>query len=108
MLAGIVHGIFVSGGPLLIGYLTKKVKDKVSFRATISTVWVFLNTVILVDDIRSGLWNPSLLAVQAVSIPFLLAGMFIGSRLYARMSQALFMGLTYILLFVSGISLLLK
>ncbi|MCI8959251.1 MAG: sulfite exporter TauE/SafE family protein [Lachnospiraceae bacterium] len=108
VLAGIVHGIFVSGGPLLIGYLTKKVKDKVSFRATISTVWVFLNTVILVDDIRSGLWNPSLLAVQAVSIPFLLAGMFIGSRLYARMSQALFMGLTYILLFVSGISLLLK
>ena len=36
--AGLVHGIFVSGGPLLIGYLTKRgVTDKVSFRATIST-----------------------------------------------------------------------
>ena len=46
-LAGIVHGIFVSGGPLLIGYLTKRIQDKVSFRATISTVWGVLNTIIL-------------------------------------------------------------
>lgn len=107
-LAGIVHGIFVSGGPLLIGYLTKRIQDKVSFRATISTVWVALNTIIMLDDIRSGLWNPELVKIQAASIPFLLAGMAVGSRLYAKMSQRLFMLITYVLLFVSGISLLLK
>ena len=107
-LAGIVHGIFVSGGPLLIGYLTKRIQDKVSFRATISTVWVVLNTIILLDDIRSGLWIPELVKIQAASIPFLLAGMAVGSRLYAKMSQRLFMLITYVLLFVSGISLLLK
>ena len=107
-LAGIVHGIFVSGGPLLIGYLTKRIQDKVSFRATISTVWVVLNTIIMLDDIRSGLWNPELVKIQVVSIPFLLAGMAVGSRLYAKMSQRLFMLITYVLLFVSGISLLIK
>lgn len=107
-LAGIVHGIFVSGGPLLISYLTKKIQDKVSFRATISTVWVFLNSMILVDDIRAGLWNADLLKVQLLSIPFLLLGMFIGGKLYVRMSQRLFMMITYILLFISGVSLLVK
>ena len=107
-LAGIVHGIFVSGSPLLIGYLTKRIQDKVSFRATISTVWVVLNTIILLDDIRSGLWNPELVKIQVASIPFLLAGMAVGSRLYAKMSQRLFMLITYVLLFVSGISLLIK
>lgn len=107
-LAGIVHGIFVSGVPLLIGYLTKRIQDKVSFRATISTVWVVLNTIILLDDIRSGLWNPELVKIQVASIPFLLAGMAVGSRLYAKMSQRLFMLITYVLLFVSGISLLIK
>ena len=107
-LAGIVHGIFVSGGPLLIGYLTKRIQDKVSFRATISTVWVVLNTIILLDDIRSGLWNPELVKIQVASIPFLLVGMAVGSRLYAKMSQRLFMLITYVLLFVSGISLLIK
>lgn len=106
--AGVVHGIFVSGGPLLIGYLTKKVRDKTAFRATISTVWVFLNSLILFDDIRSGLWDLELLKVQLISIPFLLAGMFIGGKLYARMSQQLFMKITYVLLFISGVSLLVK
>lgn len=107
-LAGIVHGIFVSGGPLLIGYLTKKIPDKVSFRATISTVWIFLNSMILVDDIRMGLWNVQLIKTQLISIPFLLAGMFIGAKLYARMSQKLFMMITYLLLFISGVLLLVK
>lgn len=107
-LAGIAHGIFVSGGPLLIGYLTKKIEDKVSFRATISTVWVVLNTIILLDDIRTGLWNPELIRIQLISIPFLLAGMAVGSWLYVKMSQKLFMNITYVLLFISGISLLVK
>lgn len=106
--AGVVHGIFVSGGPLLIGYLTKRIPDKVSFRATISTVWVFLNSLILFDDIRAGLWNLELVKIQLISIPFLLAGMFLGGKLYARMSQQLFMKITYLLLFISGVSLLVK
>ena len=29
--AGIVHGMFVSGGPLLIGYLSNEIKEKTSF-----------------------------------------------------------------------------
>ena len=106
--AGVVHGIFVSGGPLLIGYLTKKITDKTAFRATISTVWVFLNSLILFDDIRSGLWTLDLLKIQLISIPCLLAGMFLGGKLYAKMSQQLFMKITYVLLFLSGVSLLVK
>lgn len=106
--AGIVHGMFVSGGPLLIGYLTKRIEDKVSFRATISAVWVVLNTIILADDIRSGMWNPELLKLQMVCIPFLLAGMAVGTKIVKIMSQRFFMLLTYILLGMSGISLLVK
>lgn len=106
--SGIVHGMFVCGGPLLIGYLSGVIKEKVSFRATISTVWIILNTIILLDDARSGLWNPELLKIQLVAVPFFMAGMVIGSILYKSMSQILFMKLTYILLFISGISLLIK
>ena len=106
--AGIIHGIFVSGGPLLIGYLTRKVRDKVSFRATISTIWIFLNSLILFDDIRAGLWDLHLVSIQLISVPFMLAGMFIGGKLYAIMSQKLFMVITYILLLISGAYLLMK
>ena len=106
--AGIVHGIFVSGGPLLIGYLTGRIRDKTAFRATISTVWILLNTIILVGDIRSGLWTQDNLKALAIAGPFLLGGMFIGGKLYKVMSQNVFMILTYVLLLISGISLLLK
>ena len=106
--AGVVHGMFVAGGPLLTSYMTKKGMDKETFRATISTCWVFLNSLILVSDIQAGLWTPYLLWVQLISIPFLLLAMWIGSKLVARMSQQLFMKITYLLLFVSGISLLVK
>ena len=106
--SGVVHGMFVCGGPLLIGYLSKAIKDKVSFRATISTVWIILNSIILMDDIRAGLWNPELIRTQLITIPFLIAGMVIGTKLYKCMSQQLFMKLTYVLLFISGISLIVK
>ena len=73
--AGIVHGMFVSGGPLLIGYLSNEIKEKTSFRATISTVWIILNSMILVQDICAGMWNAGLVMTQCISIPFLIAGM---------------------------------
>lgn len=106
--AGVIHGLFVSGGPLLIGYLARRVPDKMAFRATISAVWIFLNGLILCVDIRTGLWAPPTVAMGAVAVPFLMGGMFVGARLYARMSQELFMRLTYVLLLVSGLLLLVR
>lgn len=108
ILAGLVHGVFVCGGPILIGYLSKRIEDKRTFRATISTVWIFLNSMILVSDIYIGMWNLEVARQQLISIPFLFAGMFIGSKLYKIMSQKAFLILTYVLLFISGISLLVK
>ncbi len=106
IVSGIVHGLFVSGGPLLIGYLTKIIKDKVVFRATISTVWIFLNSIILLDDIKQGLWNTQLIYLQFMTIPMLAIGMFVGTKLYYKMTQETFMKVTYVLLLISGISLL--
>lgn len=106
--SGVVHGIFVSGGPLLIAYLSRVLQEKTTFRATISTVWIVLNSIILVDDLRTGLWTLPLLKEQLIVLPFFLAGMQLGSKLYHRMNQATFMKLTYILLFISGVILLFK
>ncbi len=106
--AGVVHGMFVSGGPLLIGYLSREIKEKRSFRATISTIWIILNSIILVQDIGAGMWTRELVVQQLITLPFFIAGMFVGSILVKKMSQAVFMKLTYILLFISGILLLFK
>ena len=106
--AGVVHGMFVCGGPLLIGYMTRKLPEKSAFRATISTIWIFLNGIILITQILSGAWTPSLVKTSCISLPFLFGGMFIGGRLYSKMSQDFFILLTYILLLIAGASLFFK
>lgn len=108
MASGIIHGMFVSGGPLLIAYLTRKIKDKDQFRATISTVWILLNGIIFATDCINGTYTRPLLAVQGIAIPFMAAGVAIGGFLYKHMSQKVFVILTYILLIISGISLFFK
>ena len=106
--AGIVHGMFVCGGPLLISYMTKKLPEKATFRATISTVWIFLNGIIFVSHILTDAWTPQVIKSGVISVPFLFAGMFIGGILYQKMSQQFFILLTYILLFIAGLSLFFK
>ena len=106
--AGLVHGMYVCGGPLLISYMTRKLPEKSVFRATISTVWIFLNGMLFFSHIFTGAWTPSVIRSGVVAVPFLLAGMFIGGKLYSRMSQKFFVHLTYILLFIAGISLFFK
>lgn len=106
--AGIAHGMFVCGGPLLIGYLAQRLKDKNVFRATISTVWIVLNGIILVSDSIGGCWNGERLRMQLMAVPFLLAGMAVGGWLYKAMNQRVFMTITYLLLLISGILLLVK
>ena len=106
--AGLMHGTFVSGGPLLIGYLTRRVQEKESFRVTISTVWILLNGMLLIDDIVSGCWDAQLVETQLMALPFFLGGMYLGARLCRRMSQRAFLWLTYILLFVAGVTLIMR
>ena len=108
VLAGIVHGMFVCGGPLLIGYLTERFDDKAQFRATLGTSWMFLNGLLLIIQIAAGDWNRDILITMLIALPVLFVSMFIGGRLYKKMSQRLFMFITYILLVISGITLFLK
>ena len=106
--SGLIHGMFVCGGPLLVGYLSGKLKDKDEFRATISTVWILLNSMIFVVDLQQGLWVGETVRIGLISIPFMFVGVAIGGILCKRMSQKAFLILTYILFVISGISLLIK
>lgn len=104
--AGIVHGLFVSGGALLVVYATAVLKDKNEFRATVACVWIMLNSVMGVQQIAAGSWTPHAVMLTLISIPPLIAAIVIGNILQKRISQAAFLKLTYVLLIVSGVSIL--
>ena len=82
------------------------IKDKDEFRATIAPVWVVLNTILIFNHYSAGYYIMKNLLAAVVSILPLAASLFVGNYLYSRINQNLFLKLTYILLFISGASLL--
>lgn len=108
LFSGVVHGIFVSGGPLIITYLSNHTRSKEEFRRTVSAVWIILNSMIFVSDLLAGYYTRETIMIQGISIPFLFGGMFLGGVLYKHMSQTVFTVLTYVLLCIAGVSLLCK
>ena len=102
-LAGLFHGMFISGGSFLVVYAVWAMPEKEKFRATVSAVWVILNSYLLYSHYRAGYFVPEVLGLLAASaIPFLLA-VWLGSRLAKRISAQKFLLLTYILLLISGV-----
>lgn len=105
--AGIIHGLFVAGGPLLVVYATKKLAEKRTFRATLSSVWIFLNSIMLLQAIMANVITTSISKYMLISIAPMFIGVMIGNYLLIKLSQKFFMKLSYVLLILSGISLLL-
>lgn len=106
LLAGIIHGMFVSGGALLVIYATQVLKDKEEFRATVAPVWVVLNSCLMFTQMRAGLIGQADVRLILISIVPLLVATWIGKKLVKKVSQKVFLNLTYILLLISGISLI--
>ena len=112
VVAGVVHGMFVCGGPLLIIYATKKLKGRDEFRATLSMVWIVLNTVNLVRDIIAGAFTAEnvghMMAVLGIALATLLVAIVVGNLIAKKLNKKVFMIITYALMVISAISLILN
>ena len=104
--AGVIHGMFVSGGALLVVYASAVLKDKENFRATVASVWVVLNTGLMISDILKGYMTSEVLKMTGISILPLFLAIYVGNKIHEKIDQKLFMKITYILLFASGVSIL--
>lgn len=100
--AGIIHGLFVSGGALLVVYAMNRFKEKDQFRANLSLVWVILNSILLLSFIFEGTANVSL---ELLSIPTIatLLGVLLGSRSASKINQKKFSFFTKCLLLIMGL-----
>lgn len=107
LLAGIFQGLFVSGGPLLIIYVAKKLKEKNQIRGTLCFVWIFLNGYMMVNQILNGQFSPHNILVTSIGLPGVFLGVTIGGYLATVLSKEKFLKVVYILLTISGLSLFL-
>ena len=104
--AGMIHGMFLSGGALLVLYAAAVLKEKGTIRATLAPVWLILNSLLLAQDIFCrNVTGHSLRLGALCLIPVALA-LYLGDRLHRKVSSAHFFRLTDLLLVVSGLTLL--
>lgn len=106
LLAGIIHGMFLSGGALLIVYAVAVLKEKSVIRATITPVWIILNSYMLFQDLYSGYITPQVFKLTIFSIVPVIFAVMLGNYLHKKMDQKFFIKLTYFLLIISGITLM--
>ena len=100
--AGIIHGMFASGGALLVVYMASAFRDKNSFRANVASVWTVLNLVLMFTDYEKGLYNTEFFELLGIGVIPLVIAVYLGNKIHSMINQQMFNRLTYGLLLAAG------
>jgi len=103
--AGITHGLFASGGPLLVYAVAGTQIDKAQFRATMVFVWFTLNALLAVAFLLDGRLVPVLPNVLLL-MPLLFVAVKLGNFLHHKVNERHFKSAVYTLLLMTGIILI--
>lgn len=108
--AGIVTGFtsFVShaGGPPAAIYLLSRGLDKTTYQSTTVLIFWAMNIVKFVPYAFFGIFTLETLALDLALAPFAVLGAWLGVKAHRRVPEALFFGLTYVLLAITGTKLI--
>lgn len=103
--AGLTHGLFASGGPLLVYALAGTQLGKSQLRATMISVWFSLNLCLTLLFLLDGSLLPRLPRVVSY-LPLLVVGVLLGEYLHRKLDEQHFRQMVYGLLAVTGALLL--
>lgn len=103
--AGVTHGLFASGGPLLVFALAGRQMDKARFRATLITVWLVLNGVLAAGFLWQGV-TARYVQDLLLYLPVLVVAVWLGNRLHQGLDEQRFRRVVFLLLLVVGAALL--
>ncbi len=104
LLGGCVHGAFNIGGPLITVYTLYSVKDKSAFRATMTFVWIIMNTCFnMVAQYSQGRYeSPVLWSSLAIGFPLAAVGFYLGHLFHKKINRENFLKCVYVCLLIVG------
>lgn len=105
-LGGCAGGMFGLNGPPMILYLTRQLKDKQVFRATLYAVFFADACYRLILYSFSRLITIEVIEFALYLTPFLLIGLFVGSKLHTKIKESIFQRIIAVILLVTGIFLI--
>ena len=106
---GLAHGLFGTGGPMIVYVVRRRLPDKRAFRSTLAVLWLVLNAALLASFASQGLYasRSTLEAGGVLAIAFV-PGLAIGERVHRKLAPARFERAVWLLLLVAGAALALR
>ncbi len=105
--AGVVHGLFATGGPLLVWALGRQPIEKSVFRTSLTALWLVLNVVLVSAFVVRGDVTLATASISALLVVPVFFGILIGERLHDRVDEARFRHIVWIGLGVAAVALIL-
>lgn len=104
--AGVVHGLFATGGPLAVYALAGEIADKTRFRTTLAMLWLTFNAVLITSYVASGELTMQTLRGSLWLVPAVPVGLVVGDWLHHRVNAETFRVVVNVLLLLAGAVLL--
>lgn len=104
--AGVVHGVYATGGPLLVWALGREDLDRHTFRATLTAVWQVLAAVLIAVFVARGQIDGASATRSALLLVPMGLGIVLGERLHDRIEEDRFRTAVWVLLALASIPLL--
>lgn len=106
--AGAIHGVFATGGPLVVFVAARELSNKAAFRASLSTLWLVLNALVMPRLVLDGHVTTATLGRSGAMLLPLGAGIVAGEWLHRRLDERRFRLLVAGLLLAAGAVLAVK
>jgi len=106
--SGILGGAYNTNGPPVVIYGTLRRWDPEKFRATLQGYFFPTGSLIAIGHCIGGLWTRPVLTNYALSLPVILAAIFLGGRINRRIPKDRFDSYIYVFLVILGVCLLIS
>lgn len=100
--AGVIHGIFATGGPLAVFVSARDLPEKAAFRGTLSMLWLVLNALVLPRLVMEGTVNAVTLQTSALMLLPLGLGIGAGEWVHHRLPESRFRIVVAVMLLIAG------
>ena len=108
VLGGIVHGLFGTGGPMIVYVVRRRVVDKRTFRASLAVLWLTLNVALLVNFASLDLYRRETLDLGLAIALAVVPGLIIGERVHRALDTARFERVVWLGLLGAGAALAIR
>lgn len=106
LFSGLFGGAFNTNGPPVLIYFYLKGWDKLKFKGQITGFFIITSSVIVVSHFAAGLTTSEIFYDFLYLLPVILLGIFLGTKLFSKISSEIFNRIVMLFLFMVAIYLI--